>query len=150
MPDAPSSSTPVSPEFTSKPSASFIYPPYGSGNSTTHYSTGTGVTTLLVSQTPSAVTPKPSSTLGSGLLSNKSSKMTGQANGLALVVTALMMVFMSLGDNLNLVSFTFTFLDCVFARSMGCSAFIVTYFAVGGSAFLLGETALQQFLDMRV
>ncbi|KAE9966376.1 hypothetical protein BLS_007040 [Venturia inaequalis] len=149
QPVSPSSSTEVSPEFTTKPSLSFVYPPYGSGNSTTYYGTGTGSITSLVSQTLTA-TPKPSSTEVSPVLSNKSSKMTAPVNGLALMVTALMMVFMSLGDNLSLVSFAFLLLDCAYTRSMGCSVFVIAYFAVGGSAFLLGETTLKQFLDMSV
>ncbi|TID25185.1 hypothetical protein E6O75_ATG04390 [Venturia nashicola] len=148
-PAAPSSSTEVSPEFTTKPSPSFVYPPYGGGNSTTYYGTGTGSITSLVSQTPTA-NPKTSSTQVSPVLSNKSGKMTVPGNGLALMVTALMMVFVSLGDNLNFVSFALLFLDCVYTQSMGCSAFVITYFAVGGSAFLLGETTLEQFLDMSV
>jgi hypothetical protein len=59
-----------------------------------------------------------------------------------------MLVLLSLIDQLNIVSFIILFLDCLFAQSMGCIAFVVAYFVLGGSAFLLGETTLAQFMDM--
>jgi hypothetical protein len=74
--------------------------------------------------------------------------MIAPSSGLALMLTALMVVLLALGDHLNLVSFAFLFLDCVYAQSIGCAAFVVTYFVLGGSAFLLGETTLNQFVDM--